>query len=344
MVEFLYIHIPFCIKKCLYCDFISIPYDKSLIKDYIDALCKELTLKKYLAKTLKSIYIGGGTPSILSEKCFQQIFLCLKDNYNLSSSIEITVEVNPGILNESKLSNTLIKKSGFKNYSIDLMYGIPEQTIDSWKMSLSKAIAFSPSHISAYELTLEENTPLFEIIKKWKNKEPSKKLKMLDEDIILYMYNYTIDYLANSGFEHYEISNFAVPGYKCIHNINYWDRGQYIGTGAGAHSFIGNLRSENTGNIYCYIESLQKNKIPETYSIQLTPEESLKELIFLGLRKRKGINISKLKVFKPILLQECEELFKLGYMVIEKGHLSLTRKGINISNKIVLEVFDSLGF
>lgn len=166
---------------------------------------------------------------------------------------------------------------------------------------------------------------------------------MLDEDIILYMYNYTIDYLANSGFEHYEIPNFAVPGYKCIHNINYWDRGQYIGTGAGAHSFIGNLRSENTGNIYRYIENLRKNKIPETYSIQLTQEESLKELIFLGLRKRKGINISKLKVFKPILLQECEELFKLGHMVIEKDHLRFTRKGINISNKIVVEVFDSLG-
>ncbi|NWF75305.1 MAG: radical SAM family heme chaperone HemW [Nitrospirae bacterium] len=380
MVEFLYIHIPFCIKKCLYCDFISIPYNISLVEDYINALCKELTLKKHLAKTLKSIYIGGGTPSILSEKCFQQIFLCLKDNYNLSSYIEITVEVNPGMFNESKLTNllslgvnrisigiqsfdnrelqilgrihnsadaikaiTLIKKSGLKNYSIDLMYGIPGQTIDSWKKSLSKAIAFSPSHISAYELTLEENTPLFEIIKKWKNKGTSRKLKMLDEDIILQMYNYTIDYLANSGFEHYEISNFAVPGYNCLHNINYWDRGQYIGTGVGAHSFIGNLRSENTGNIYRYIEDLRKSKIPETYSIQLTPDESLKELIFLGLRKRKGVNISKLKVFKPILLQECEELFKLGYMVIEKGHLRLTRKGINISNKIVLEVFDSLG-
>lgn len=381
MVEFLYIHIPFCLKKCLYCDFLSIPYDKSLVDDYIDALCKELTLKKHLSKTLKSIYIGGGTPSILSEKCFQQIFLCLKDNYNLSSSIEITIEVNPGILNESKFTNllslgvnrisigiqsfdnrelqilgrihnsadaiktiTMIKKSGLKNYSIDLMYGIPGQTIDSWKKSLSKAIALSPTHISAYELTLEENTPLYEIIKKGKNNGHSKELKMLDEDLILQMYDYTIDYLANSGFEHYEISNFAVLGYKCLHNINYWDRGQYIGTGAGAHSFIGNLRSENTGNIYRYIEDLRKSKIPETHSIQLTPEESLKELIFLGLRKRKGIDISKLKDFKPILLQGCKELFESGYMVIEKGHLRLTRKGINFSNKIVLEVFDSLGF
>jgi oxygen-independent coproporphyrinogen-3 oxidase len=429
MVEFLYIHIPFCLKKCLYCDFLSVPYDEPFVKRYIDALCKELKLKNHLTKTLHTIYIGGGTPSLLPEECFQQLFACLKDNYRLSSSIEITVEVNPGTINESKINTMLslgvnrisigiqsfndrelqtlgrihdsvdavksielIKKAGIINYSIDLIYGIPGQTMDSWKESLSKAVAFSPAHISAYELTLEENTPLYKMIKSGNPPSPlpspargegyifssplrggdegegevygfindriSKypplakegkggfpdKLKMPDEDIILDMYNYAINYLASFGHEHYEISNFAVSGYQCMHNLNYWDRGEYIGAGAGAHSFIGNLRSENTGDVHHYTEDLREGKIPEANSIQLIPNESLKELIFLGLRKREGIDISKLKVSQSGLLHKCKELFEEGYMDIKEGHLRLTRKGISISNIIIVKLFESLGF
>lgn len=193
----LYIHIPFCIQKCLYCDFFSVPYDESLASIYIDALCKELTLKKNSASTLKTIYIGGGTPSLLPDDSFQQLFKCLKDNFHLLSSAEITVEANPGTINESKIHTLLslavnrlsigiqsfnnrelktlgrihnsedalrsieiMRRANINNFSIDLMYGIPEQTMDSWKESLSKAVEFSPAHISTYELTLEENTPL----------------------------------------------------------------------------------------------------------------------------------------------------------------------------------------
>ena len=252
MPEFLYIHIPFCIKKCLYCDFLSVTYNESLAKAYTDALCKELILKKGDAGELKTVYIGGGTPSILPEECFGQLFKCLKENFKFSDSPEITVEANPGTVDKSKIDAMLslgvnrlsigvqsfnddelktlgrihtseealraieaVKNSGIKNFSIDLIYGIPGQTLDSWKHTLSKALEFSPTHISSYELTSEKNTPLYGLIEK-------DMIKMPDEELILEMYNYAIDNLASKGYEHYEISNFALHGFRCLHNLNYW--------------------------------------------------------------------------------------------------------------------------
>lgn len=210
MPEFLYIHIPFCIRKCLYCDFFSVPYDESLAKAYIDTLCKELILKKDYAKSLKSIYIGGGTPSLLPDECFIQLFRCFRDNFHLSSSPEITVEANPGTVNESTITTLLslsvnrlsigiqsfhndelrtlgrihtsdnalqtvelIRRAGMGNFSIDLIYGIPGQTMDSWLQSISETIRLSPTHISTYELTLEEKTPLYELIQSDKINPPS---------------------------------------------------------------------------------------------------------------------------------------------------------------------------
>jgi oxygen-independent coproporphyrinogen-3 oxidase len=409
MPEFLYIHIPFCIQKCLYCDFFSVLYNESLVKDYTDALCKELSLKKDLASALKTIYIGGGTPSLLPEDCFQQLFVCLKDNYHLSSFVEITVEANPGMINESKIitmlasgvnrlsigiqsfndgelktlgrihdsadavkSIELIKKSGMINYSIDLMYGIPGQTMDSWKESLSKAAGFSPAHISTYELTVEEGTPLFEMIKSGNPPSPpfnkggqdlssqgmpykspplekggkggfSDKLKMPNEELILEMYNYAIDYFKEYGFEHYEISNFAQPGFRCMHNLNYWDRGVYIGAGAGAHSFINNIRSKNTTDINNYIENLNKCIIPEIESLRLKPEEGMKEFIFLGLRKTEGISISKAEELGLNLLYASGELIDGGCLEIEKDYLRLTKKGVVVSNTVIVKLFEKLG-
>lgn len=383
MPNALYIHIPFCIQKCLYCDFFSVPYNESLAITYIDALCKELHLKKDSADTLRSIYIGGGTPSLLPDDCFQQLFKCLRENYHLLPAVEITVEANPGTVNESKINTMLsfgvnrlsigvqsfndtelkilgrihisddvlksieiMEKVGIKNFSIDLMYGIPGQTMDLWKESISKAVAFSPAHISTYELTPEKNTPLYELIK-------SNKIKMPEEEMILEMYNYAIDYLVSCGYEHYEISNFALQGFRCIHNLNYWNRGDYIGVGAGAHSFINNLRSRNTVDINKYIENLNKGISTEIESTMLTPEDSLKEFIFLGLRKTEGININKLPSFIPPLARGdtggCNSLFDAskdmvaeGYLNIEKGYLRFTRRGIVISNTIIVRLFDKV--
>ena len=393
--DFLYIHIPFCIRKCIYCDFFSVLYDESVAKTYIDALCQELYLKKDFSTTLKSIYIGGGTPSLLPNDCFRQLFNCLRNNFNFSSSAEITVEANPGTINESKINTMLslgvnrlsigiqsfnndelktlgrihssedasrsieiIKKEGINNFSVDLMYGIPGQTMDSWHNSISTTVGLSPTHISAYELTPEENTPLYKLIK-------SHKINMPDEELILEMYNHAIDYFASCGYEHYEISNFALPGFKCMHNLNYWDRGEYIGVGTGAHSFINGRRSNNTKDITRYVEDLNNGIIPEIESAKPTSAEALKEFIFLGLRKTEGININELPPFIPplprgdihtsianltrgnigeynSLLDASKELIDEGYLEINRGYLALTRKGIVISNTIIVRLFERL--
>lgn len=373
MPEFLYIHIPFCIKKCIYCDFLSVTYDESYAKEYVDALCRELVLKKDSAKALKTIYIGGGTPSVLPEESFKQLFRSIRNNFEFSSGIEITVEANPGTLDESKINTFLsvginrmsigvqsfndyelktlgrihsstdavkaiemIKKAGLKNFSIDLMYGIPGQAMDSWKDTLSKAVGFSPKHISSYELTPEKETPLYGMI-------DSKKIKMPDEELVLDMYNFAIDYLASRGCEHYEISNFALRGFRCIHNMNYWDRGEYIGAGAGAHSFINGVRSKNTGDVKKYIETANNEIIPETESIRLARTDDIKEFIFLGLRKTEGINITKAKELGMDIPDSCKGLIDEGYLEISGDYLRLTRKGIVISNTVIVKIFDRLG-
>ncbi len=380
MTDYLYIHIPFCIKKCLYCDFFSVPYNAQLAENYTNALCKELSLKKDFAQSLNTIYIGGGTPSLLPDECFTKLFQCLRNNYHFSPDIEITVETNPGTLDKPKVNTMIstgvnrlsvgiqsfnnnellflgrihnaeeafrsidpIKKAGIKNFSIDLMYGIPGQTRESWEISLAKAVELSPSHISTYELTLEENTPLYAIIK-------SDPIATPDEDLILEMYNHTIDYLAGRGHEHYEISNFALPGFKCIHNLNYWNRGEYIGTGAGAHSFVNGVRTKNIADVNKYIDSLNTGIIHETESLMITPAESLKEIIFLGLRKTEGINakdipsstIGDREALKK-LFDASGELIWEGYLELNEDSLRLTRKGIVISNTIIVKLFEKLG-
>lgn len=380
MPDFLYIHIPFCIKKCLYCDFFSVPYNAQLAENYTDALCKELSLKKDFAQSLNTIYIGGGTPSLLPDECFTKLFQCLRNNYHFPPDIEITVETNPGAISESKIQTLLdaganrfsigvqsfqddelkflgrihnsgdatrtietLIKHGIENFSIDLMYGIPGQTRESWEISIAKAAELSPSHISTYELTLEENTPLYTIIK-------SDPITMPDEDLILRMYDQAIDYFADCGYEHYEISNFALPGFKCSHNLNYWNRGEYIGAGAGAHSFINGVRTKNIADVNKYIYSLNSGIIQETESFMITPAESLKEIIFLGLRKTEGINakdnpsstIYDREALKK-LFDASGEMICEGYLELNEDYLRLTRKGIVISNTIIVKLFEKLG-
>lgn len=373
MPEFLYIHIPFCIKKCLYCDFLSVPYNESLAKAYTDALCKELILKKGFAGELKTVYIGGGTPSILPEECFRELFNCLKDNFKFSDSPEITVEANPGTVDKSKIGAMLslgvnrlsigvqsfndaelktlgrihtsdealkaietIKNSGINNFSVDLIYGIPGQTLDSWKKTLSKAAGLSPAHISSYELTPEKDTPLYGLIQ-------SGGIKMPDEDLVLSMYDYAIDYLASKGYEHYEISNFALHGFRCLHNLNYWEREEYISAGAGAHSFIKGFRSKNTDAIIKYIEDLHKGKIPEAESVEIKRDDAIKEFIFLGLRKTEGISLAKAEEFGLNLPGVCRELIEDAYLEINGDNLKLSRKGLVIANAIIISLFERLG-
>ena len=223
------------------------------------------------------------------------------------------------------------------------MYGIPGQTMESWRESLTKAAELSPSHISAYELTPEENTPLYPLIQ-------SRAITLLNEELILEMYHFAIDYLAVKGYAHYEISNFARPGFQCAHNLNYWDRGDYIGAGAGAHSFISAVRSINTMDINEYAAELNHAHIPEIQSMKLTSEDILKEFIFLGLRKTEGLNLREMPDIggaplsaKKRLSDAGKELIDEGYLYISGDFLRLTRNGIVLSNSIIVRLFEKLG-
>ena len=361
-VPSLYIHIPFCLRKCLYCDFFSVAYDESLVKAYTDTLCRELYLKSSCTDSLKTVYIGGGTPSLLPVECFNRIFSCLRDNYHVSHDAEISVEVNPGTLNQEKAdlirslninrvsmgiqsfndyelrvlgrihsaddavsSVGLIRESGVRNFSVDLIYGIPGQSMDSWHETIARAVACLPKHISTYELTFEEGTPIYNMMKK------------PEEDLILDMYNYAIDYLATLGYEQYEISNFAQSGFQCVHNLNYWDR-----AGAGAHSFVNGIRSNNVNDIYVYIERLNSNLIPEIESMRVSSVEALKECLFLGLRKRDGVNILEATTMGMDIIAGGKELIEEGYLEIRDGCLRITRNGIPLTNTLIITLFTNL--
>jgi oxygen-independent coproporphyrinogen-3 oxidase len=373
MAEFLYIHIPYCIRKCLYCDFLSLPFNEQAVRRYVESLCKELEIKRNSAGILRTIFIGGGTPTLLPEDCFKQLFSCLRGNFHLSPEIEISVEANPGTVNSSKIESLLslginrmsvgiqsfhnnelktlgrihtadeaidalrlIKNSGFKNFSVDLMYGIPGQAIGAWEETLSSAFELSPSHISSYELTAEEGTSLWRLIK-------DNALRMPEEGLVLDMYNFAIDFLQGRGYEQYEISNFALPVYRCLHNLNYWDRGEYIGAGAGAHSFIQGVRSQNTGDIKTYIESLSNDIVPETETGEISAEDALKEFIFLGLRKTEGLSLAQAINIRPDFIKACEELIDSNYLVISGNHLRVTREGLPVSNMVIVQLFARLG-
>lgn len=367
-ISSLYIHIPFCVRKCSYCDFYSVRYDESLACAYSKAVCKELRLKRELSGILKTIYFGGGTPSLLPDECFSRIFSCLRDSYSIADDAEITIEANPGTLNQAKTDHLLslgvnrislgvqsfddnelsflgrihtaddalssleqIRKSGLSNYSIDLMYGIEGQSMDSWRNTIAVATACKPKHISTYELTPESGTPIF------------KRVSKPEEGIILDMYDYAIDGLAPHGYEHYEISNFAEAGYRCAHNLNYWNRGGYVGAGAGAHSFMNGMRSYTIPNIDRYLRRLDCGLLPEAESTQISGEEGLKEFLLLGLRKTEGIKITDAHALGLDLLHAGRVMIEEGYLEIRNNFLRCTRKGIVISNALIVKLFQYLG-
>ena len=372
MADFLYIHIPFCIRKCLYCDFTSIPYDASLVDRYGTALCRELALKRHLAGELKALYIGGGTPSLMPDAFFGQLFSCLRKDFSFSPSAEVTVEANPGTIERTKVerlaalgvnrfsvgvqsfddrelktlgrihtsgeaerSLAMVKEAGIRNISLDLMYGIPGQTMETWMSTLRKATDSSPCHISSYELTPEAETPLTRLL-------AQKTLTLPDEELVLEMYDAAISHFSSLGYAHYEISNFALPGFECRHNMNYWDRGEYIGAGAGAHSFIEGVRSDNTKQVDLYVMRIVEGLSAAGESLAVTPSEEIREYIFLGLRKIDGLSMAHLTGSGIDIAKEAGDLIDQGYLEIKGDSLRLTRKGIVLSNTIIVRLFEKL--
>lgn len=369
VAEYLYIHIPFCIRKCSYCDFFSVPFDAQSAVRYSEALCREIGLRR--GGMLRTIYFGGGTPTVLPEESFEAVFKALHGHFDFSPEMEITVEANPGTIDAGKAAflrglgvnrlslgvqsfsdaelKTLgrihtareaqqaARATGFENFSLDLIHGIPGQDMGSWRTTLGHAVALGPKHISAYELTPEPGTPLVRLLSQGAVTLPS-------EDAIVGMAELAWDALAARGYARYEISNYSLPGRECVHNMNYWRRGKYLGLGAGAHSFDGARRWKNVSDIEAYTNHLKDGVIPVEEDIELAPAEAARETLFLGLRLAEGVDaVVFQKVHGLDLVSAASGLMEEGFMEARDGRLMLTRRGFLLFNPVVVRLMEVLG-
>lgn len=378
----IYVHIPFCKQKCSYCDFISYGDKNDLVEKYIEALKQEIKnntedVSKY---EISTIYIGGGTPSYIESKHIGEILKIIKQKYNVSKNAEITIEVNPGTVTQEKLrsyaesginrisiglqscNNNLLKIIGrihtyedflstyklarevsFKNINVDLMIGLPNQTLEDVKKSLNEIIKLNPEHISVYSLIVEEGTPIEKKIVKGELELPNEELERKE-------YWEVKRTLENSGYKHYEISNFAKSGYESKHNLNCWEQKEYLGFGVAAHSYMNGVRYSNVEHIEEYLKKelgsekceVGKNTSNIIHEIQ-TEENKKKEYMLLGLRKIDGIKISSFKNkfgCNPIMefKNELNKLVQEKLIEIDLDQIKLTKRGIDLAN-IVWEEF-----
>lgn len=354
MITSLYIHIPFCRKKCIYCDFYSIQYNEKLAAAYVDTLLKQIGA---LGQIFSTIYIGGGTPTVLDKVLLARLLKGLKKNFDASA--EFTVEANPeslsedkiallldsgvnrlsiGIqsLNDKKLSRlgrahnslsarqavVLSSRKGFKNISIDMIYGVWGEGEEGWKEELEEATKLPASHISCYGLTYEKGTPLFGAL-------ASGTVVPLDDDITARMYEYTIDRLSVRGFKQYEVSNFAKEGFRCRHNLNYWENAPYIGLGASAVSYAGGTRAQNIPDAEEYVRKAVRGEGLVSSSERLEPTRTAKETAAVKIRTREGIDFDWFKSrtgFDLMDIEKCalEELLSKDLIKYKKDKGALT--------------------
>ncbi len=360
----IYIHIPFCVSKCKYCDFLSAPATPAERGEYARSLCRKIRACADMAKAYRatSIFVGGGTPSILDAGQMEDIFTAVRETFFIEKDAEITLEMNPGTVTGEKLAvyrslginrlsiglqsaddrelrvlgrihvfrdfletYDLARREGFRNINVDLMSAIPFQTEESWNNTLKTAVKLKPEHISAYSLIIEEGTPFYERYGGGGNAE-----ELPDEDAERRMYWHTKEFLEKYGYHHYEISNYAKKGYECRHNLGYWDRAEYLGIGTGAASLMDNQR---------WIEGEE----PEVLSL----EDQMAEYMFLGLRKIEGVSAEK---FKETFHREIRAQYgAVIRRMEEKGlmeekllggkdiFLRLTKRGIDVSNYVMSE-------
>ena len=396
----LYIHIPFCKHKCYYCDFVSYANKKKFFKKYVECVKKEIG--KYARENrimsehglepkyvIKTIYIGGGTPSLIDEEYIEDILKSIRENFeitsnleenyeaqdeeikNYNSQIETTIEVNPGTVTKEKLQKYLecginrlsiglqavqdnllkeigrihafedfqnvykwAREVGFENINVDLMIGLPNQTLDDVKESTKKVMALKPEHISVYSLILEENTKLEDMVIKG-------KLELPDDEIERKMYWYVKKALEKHKYIHYEISNFARPGFESKHNSDCWNQNEYIGIGAAASSFMNNARYENISDLEEYISNIENDKPSKNIQLQelLDDESKIDEYMMLSLRKISGVNISEFKRKfnqNPIIRYNkiLEKLIKEELIEIDGNNIRLSSKGIDLANLV----------
>ncbi|MBC7765238.1 MAG: oxygen-independent coproporphyrinogen III oxidase [Hyphomonadaceae bacterium] len=359
----IYVHVPFCQQKCLYCDFTSYVTDEQTKVNYMQALFAEIDSIKNQAQgyQVQTVFIGGGTPTCLSPQWLERLFEQIHVNFNIAPNAEITVEANPGTLNETMLTTlksvgvnrlsiglqawqdkhlkvlgrlhtrqefienfALARQLGFQNLSVDLMFALPDQTFQEWEQTIHAVCQLAPEHLSCYALKVEEGTPF-----------DSMQLNLPNEDTDRAMYHRAIEILEQNGYQQYEISNFAKKGFASQHNLTYWQCGEYIGLGAAAHSYFQNERYAHTSVLADYIKQPSEKIDCQT----LTPEEKEKEFIILGLRLNKGIDLDAYQTLfkKPFDLTRVQRMIDGQLMYMQDNHLKLTIKGMDISNQIFMQ-------
>lgn len=368
----IYIHIPFCKSRCIYCGFYSTTL-LDLRKKYINAVCREMELRKnYIREPFSTIYLGGGTPSLLDEAELTKLFLYINNVYDVDRNAEITMECNPDDItpeftnmlsrlpinrvsmgaqtfadsrlrllhrrhnsDEVKHAVKLLREAGIKNISIDLMFGFPDESLSQWKEDISAAMALNVEHISAYSLMYEEDTPLWKML-------DTGKVKEIDEELSLTMFKELVCQLTDAGYEHYEISNFARPGYRSRHNSSYWHQVPYIGLGAAAHSFDLNSRQWNVADLKLYIEEINNGIIPMERE-ELDNDTTFNDIITTALRTSDGIDLNALetrlgKRYRNTLISAAGKHLEQGLLEIRHDRLRLTAEGIFISDMVMSDL------
>lgn len=368
----IYIHIPFCRSRCIYCGFYSTT-SLELRQRYVETVVKEIGIRSQ-ETGVRSIYLGGGTPSLLTIPQLQQIFDAIYIYNKVEKDAEVTIEVNPDDVTETfaeglatlpvnrvsmgaqtfddvrlkflhrrhtssqvRKAVSLLRSAGISNISVDLMYGFPNETISDWEGDIDAAIALDVEHLSAYCLTIEEGTELWRWLSQKKG-NPSCEI-LPDEELERAMYEMLIDKSEAAGFEHYEISNFAKPGLYSRHNSSYWDGTPYLGIGAAAHSYDGNTRSWNIADIHQYIEGMEDGKrIFESET--LDADTRYNDMVTVALRTRDGLDLKRLSEdYRNYCLRNAQRFLDDGQLQVTQAQtLTLTRKGLFVSDMIMSEL------
>lgn len=368
----IYVHVPFCASRCIYCDFYSTLMNEDTKALYVENVCKELTDRKtYLPNTqIRTIYLGGGTPSQLHIAQIAQILQCIKTHYKVNDDAEITLEANPDdvtldfatqlaqlgvnrvslgvqsfddeilkMLNrrhsaqQAQVAVEQLNATGIHNVSIDLIYGLPQQSLSSFANDLKKAFSLPIKHLSSYALSIEAHTLLAQ-------KVQAGELVVADEEVCVKEYELLMTQAKQNGFTHYEISNFALPGYESKHNSGYWDGTPYLGVGPGAHSYDGKDRRFNTPNLKAYVAS---NGCAAHQIEHLSESERFDELIFVSLRTSKGLSLKKVQSLYPTqwyddLMYTAQKYIATGQLIHENETLRISPQSIMVSDDIMSDL------
>ena len=368
----IYVHVPFCAAKCGYCDFHSIVADGSFVGNYIRAFQQEAAYygRKYQNQVFETLFFGGGTPTVLEPKQLSQMIEVVLENFNFNSGFEFTIEANPCTLGQEKVDHLAIlgvnrislgvqtfqdnllkrlerlhstadiytsveylRKAGINNFNLDLMYGLPEQSLRDWETSLDAAIALQPTHLSCYSLILEEDTPFFE-------QYNQGLLNLPSEDLEYEMFELVKNKLRQAGYQHYEVSNYALKEeYQAKHNLIYWHNQPYLGLGSGAHSYMEQSRYVNSLDLNRYIENWLDNQPAIDHIELISEDQAMDETMMLGLRLLDGVEEAVFakrfgQTIMEVYAEEIEELLAKKLVIWENGRLKLTDRGLSLGNHV----------